>query len=125
MRVPLGSMDRAVETILLETTGAIAPGDVYAITATSNGGPHLPDITVCTPVFDDAQEKILFWVASRGHHADVGGISPGSMSPNATTIEQEGVYMDNFKLVDRGAFREAALQEALTGATYPARNPTQ
>src|SRR5262249_60882185 len=118
MRVPLGSMDRAVETILLETTGAIAPGDVYAITATSNGGPHLPDITVCTPVFDDAEQKILFWVASRGHHADVGGISPGSMSPNATTIDEEGVYIDNFKLVDRGRSRAAALYDPLNRAHY-------
>src|SRR4030095_10770636 len=86
---------------------------------------HLPDITVCTPVFDDRQKTILFWVASRGHHADVGGISPGSMSPNATTIEQEGVLFDNFKLVDRGRFRERELMAALTGAKYPARNPVQ
>jgi 5-oxoprolinase (ATP-hydrolysing) len=125
MPVHLGSMDRAVETIIRENKGRIAPGDVYAINAPYNGGTHLPDITVCTPVFDDAQKEILFWVASRGHHADVGGISPGSMSPNATTIEEEGVYMDNFKLVDRGTFRERALYDALTGAKYPARNPLQ
>ena len=80
---------------------------------------------MCTPVFDDAEREILFWVASRGHHADVGGISPGSMSPNATTIEEEGVYIDNFKLVDRGRFREQALYDLLTGAKYPARNPLQ
>src|SRR5262249_27348378 len=91
MPVHLGSMDRAVETIIRENRGRIAPGDVYAINAPYNGGTHLPDITVCTAVFDDAQQRILFWVASRGHHADVGGVSPGSMSPNATTIEQEGV----------------------------------
>jgi 5-oxoprolinase (ATP-hydrolysing) len=96
---------------------------VFAINAPYNGGTHLPDITVCTPVFDDDDREILFWVASRGHHADVGGIAPGSMSPNATTIEQEGVYLDNFKLVDRGRFREAELHAALMGATYPARNP--
>ena len=125
MPVHLGSMDRSVETIIRDNTGKIAPGDVYAINAPYNGGTHLPDITVCTPVFDDRKKKILFWVASRGHHADVGGISPGSMSPNATTIEQEGVYMDNFKLVERGRFREAALMAALTGAKYPARNPVQ
>ena len=125
MPVHLGSMDRSVETIIRDNTGKIAPGDVYAINAPYNGGTHLPDITVCTPVFDDKKKKILFWVASRGHHADVGGISPGSMSPNATTIEQEGVYMDNFKLVERGRFREAALMAALTGAKYPARNPVQ
>ena len=125
MPVHLGSMDRSVETIIRDNKGRIAPGDVFAINAPYNGGTHLPDITVCTPVFDDKKKSILFWVASRGHHADVGGISPGSMSPNATTIEQEGVYMDNFKLVDRGRFREKELMAVLTGAKYPARNPIQ
>ena len=125
MPVHLGSMDRSVETIIRDNKGKIKPGDVYAINAPYNGGTHLPDITVCTPVFDDKKKSILFWVASRGHHADVGGISPGSMSPNATTIEQEGVYMDNFKLVDRGRFREKELMAALLGAKYPARNPVQ
>ena len=125
MPVHLGSMDRAVETIIRENKGRIAPGDVYAINAPYNGGTHLPDITVCTPVFDEAGRHVLFWVASRGHHADVGGISPGSMSPNAITIEEEGVYIDNFKLVDRGRFRERALYDLLTGAKYPARNPLQ
>jgi 5-oxoprolinase (ATP-hydrolysing) len=125
MPVHLGSMDRAVESIIRENRGRIRPGDVYAINAPYNGGTHLPDITVCTPVFDDARQELLFWVASRGHHADVGGISPGSMSPNAVTIEQEGVLMDNFKLVDAGHFREQALYDALTGAKYPARNPLQ
>jgi 5-oxoprolinase (ATP-hydrolysing) len=125
MPVHLGSMDRSVETIIRDNKGRIAPGDVYAINAPYNGGTHLPDITVCTPVFDDRKKNILFWVASRGHHADVGGISPGSMSPDATTIEQEGVYIDNFKLVDRGKFREKELMQLLTGAKYPARNPIQ
>ena len=125
MPVHLGSMDRSVETVIRDNKGKVAPGDVYVINAPYNGGTHLPDITVCTPVFDDKKKKILFWVASRGHHADVGGISPGSMSPNATTIEQEGVLFDNFKLVDRGRFREKELLAALLGAKYPARNPTQ
>ncbi len=168
MPVHLGSMDRAVETIIRENAGKIRPGDVYAINAPYNGGTHLPDITVCTPVFASPSTlvgkgrvggrevvrssrrgharqssraqylstptpnsspqgggEILFWVASRGHHADVGGISPGSMSPNATTIEQEGVYIDNFKLVDRGRFREKELQALLTGGPHPARNPVQ
>ncbi len=125
MPVHLGSMDRAVETVIRENAGAIAPGDVFAINAPYNGGTHLPDITVCTPVFDDAGGRILFWVASRGHHADIGGISPGSMSPNATTIEQEGVYIDKLKLVDRGRFCEAEVYGLLTGAKYPARNPLQ
>ncbi len=125
MPVHLGSMDRAVETIIRENAGRIRPGDVYAINAPYNGGTHLPDITVCTPVFDDAEKEILFWVASRGHHADVGGISPGSMSPNARTIEEEGVYIDNFKVVDRGHFRETELYVLLTDAKYPARNALQ
>ena len=125
MPVHLGSMDRAVETIIRENQGRISPGDVYVINAPYNGGTHLPDITVCTPVFDEAKQRILFWVASRGHHADVGGISPGSMSPNATTIEEEGILFDNFKVVDRGRFLEKELYAALTGAKYPARNPLQ
>ena len=121
--VHLGSMDRTVETIIRDNRGKIRPGDVYALNAPYNGGTHLPDITVCTPVFEGT--KILFWVASRGHHADVGGMSPGSMTPNATDIEQEGVYIDNFKLVDRGRFREKELYALLNGAKYPARNPLQ
>ncbi len=123
MPVHLGSMDRAVETIIRENEGKIRPGDAYAINAPYNGGTHLPDITICTPVFDG--KKILFWVASRGHHADVGGISPGSMSPNATNIEEEGILFDNFKVVDRGRFREKELYAALKDNKYPARNPLQ
>jgi 5-oxoprolinase (ATP-hydrolysing) len=125
MPVHLGSMDRAVETVIRENEGLIAPGDVFAINAPYNGGTHLPDITVCTPVFDQAGRAILFWVASRGHHADIGGVSPGSMSPNATSIEEEGIYIDRFKLVDRGSFREDELLALLAGARYPARNPRQ
>jgi 5-oxoprolinase (ATP-hydrolysing) len=125
MPVHLGSMDRAVETIIRENAGRIRTGDVFAINAPYNGGTHLPDITVCTPVFDDVGQDILFWVASRGHHADVGGISPGSMSPNARNIEEEGVYIDNFKLVDGGRFREQELYALLNGARYPVRNALQ
>jgi 5-oxoprolinase (ATP-hydrolysing) len=124
MPVHLGSMDKSVESILTRNAD-IHPGDVFAINAPYSGGTHLPDITVCTPVFDDDGRKVLFWIASRGHHADIGGIAPGSMSPLATTIEQEGVYIDNFKLVDRGSFREAELLSLLTGARYPVRNPVQ
>ncbi|MFZ2067461.1 MAG: hydantoinase B/oxoprolinase family protein, partial [Xanthobacteraceae bacterium] len=125
MPVHLGSMDRAVETIIRENRGSIKPGDAYLINAPYNGGTHIPDLTVCTPVFDTTRRNILFWVASRGHHADIGGIAPGSMSPIATTIDEEGIYIDNFKLVDRGKFREAALYDLLTKAKYPARNPVQ
>ena len=137
MPVHLGSMDRAVETIIRENKGRIRPGDSYLINAPYNGGTHIPDLTVCTPVFDSPSRslhrkrgragrgRLLFWVASRGHHADIGGIAPGSMSPIATTIDEEGIYIDNFKLVDRGKFREAALYDLLTNAKYPARNPLQ
>jgi len=124
MPVHLGSMDRSVETVI-RLNPDIAPGDVYMLNAPYNGGTHLPDITVCTPVFDDAGKTILFWVASRGHHADVGGVSPGSMSPLAKNIDEEGVYIDNFKLVDRGRFREQETLALLKGARYPARNPMQ
>jgi 5-oxoprolinase (ATP-hydrolysing) len=123
MPVHLGSMDRAVETVIRMNRGKIRPGDVYAINAPYNGGTHLPDITVCTPVFEAG--KVLFWVASRGHHTDIGGISPGSMSPNATSIEEEGIYIDNFKLVDRGRLREKETYTLLKSGKYPARNPLQ
>ena len=125
MPVHLGSMDRSVETIIHLNQGRIRPGDVFALNAPYNGGTHLPDITVCTPVFDDEGEAILFWVASRGHHADVGGTAPGSMTPRATTVEEEGVLIDNFRLVEAGRFREAELVEVLTGHRYPVRNVTQ
>ncbi len=125
MPVHLGSMDRSVETIIRLNAGDVRPGDVFALNAPYNGGTHLPDITVVTPVFDDAQESILFWVASRGHHADVGGTAPGSMTPLATTVDEEGVLFDNFRLVERGRFREAELVNLLSDHRYPARNPAQ
>ena len=125
MPVHLGSMDRSVETVIRLNEGDIHPGDVFALNAPYNGGTHLPDITVVTPVFDDAGGKILFWVASRGHHADVGGTAPGSMTPLATTVDEEGVLIDNFRLVEKGRFREAELHDLLTDHPYPCRNPAQ
>ncbi|NRC55530.1 hydantoinase B/oxoprolinase family protein [Neoaquamicrobium sediminum] len=125
MPVHLGSMDRSVETIIRLNEGDIHPGDVFALNAPYNGGTHLPDITVVTPVFDDAGKEILFYAASRGHHADVGGTAPGSMTPLATTVDEEGVLFDNFRLVERGRFREAELHTLLTDHPYPARNPHQ
>ncbi|MGW9331877.1 hydantoinase B/oxoprolinase family protein [Bosea sp. NPDC055594] len=124
MPVHLGSMDKSVETVIANNP-VIRPGDVYCLNAPYNGGTHLPDITICTPVFDTQDKEILFWVASRGHHADVGGTAPGSMSPLATNIEEEGVYIDNFKIVDRGRFCEEELVKLLTGARYPVRNVVQ
>ncbi|MEP5423551.1 MAG: hydantoinase B/oxoprolinase family protein, partial [Roseibium sp.] len=125
MPVHLGSMDRSVETIIKLNKGKIKPGDVFALNAPYNGGTHLPDITVVSPVFDDEDKEILFWSASRGHHADVGGSAPGSMTPRATNVNEEGVLFDNFKIVDQGHFREAELVELLTNHDYPARNPHQ
>jgi 5-oxoprolinase (ATP-hydrolysing) len=125
MPVHLGSMDRSVETIIRLNAGNIRPGDVFALNAPYNGGTHLPDITVCTPVFDERGANILFWVASRGHHADVGGTAPGSMTPRATTVDEEGVLIDNLRLVERGVFRGADVLRVLTEHTYPCRNPAQ
>ena len=125
MPVHLGSMDRSVETIIAQNEGRIRPGDVFALNAPYNGGTHLPDITVVTPVFDDNDDAILFYVASRGHHADVGGTAPGSMTPLATTVDEEGVLIDNFLIVDRGRFREAELVDVLTDHPYPVRNVRQ
>ncbi|MEX2167333.1 MAG: hydantoinase B/oxoprolinase family protein [Methyloceanibacter sp.] len=122
--VHLGSMDRSVETVLRETGTSLKPGEVYMLNAPYNGGTHLPDITVITPVFG-ADRDLLFFVAARGHHADIGGIAPGSMSPHAKSIEEEGIYIDPFKLVSRGRFREKAVFKLLTEAPYPARNPGQ
>ncbi|MER8962375.1 hydantoinase B/oxoprolinase family protein [Mesorhizobium sp. M0701] len=165
MPVHLGSMDRSVETIIRLNSGDVHPGDVFALNAPYNGGTHLPDITVVTPVFSlplegrvaakrpggvlaegttsasstaattpsggfaatspSRGEEILFYVASRGHHADIGGTAPGSMTPLATTVDEEGVLFDNFRIVDRGRFREKDLETLLTNHPYPARNPHQ
>ncbi len=124
MPVHLGSMDSSVLTII-ENNPVMYPGDVFVLNAPYNGGTHLPDITVVTPVFDEAGKNILFYVASRGHHADVGGIAPGSMTPLATSIEEEGVVINNFKMVDRGEMREQELYEILTQGEWPCRNPVQ
>ena len=125
MPVHLGSMDRSVESVIRENRGGIQPGDVFVLNAPYNGGTHLPDITVVTPVFDDAGVEILFYVASRGHHADVGGMAPGSSTPRATHIGEEGVLIDNFKLVRAGEFQEEGIWKLLTEDHWPARNPDQ
>jgi 5-oxoprolinase (ATP-hydrolysing) len=162
MPVHLGSMDRSVDVVIRANKGKMKPGDVYMLNAPYNGGTHLPDITVITPVFasspsprssrgegrgegqrqtqdlseaaahpnplpasGEREPEILFYVASRGHHEDIGGLTPGSMTPRATTIEQEGVYIDNVKLVDEGRFLEAEALALLSGAKYPARMPAK
>jgi 5-oxoprolinase (ATP-hydrolysing) len=125
MPVHLGSMAESIRAVIRENAGRMVPGDVYVLNAPYNGGTHLPDVTVITPVFDDAGEDILFYVGSRGHHADIGGISPGSMPPDSKTIEDEGVLIDNFKAVDAGQFREDDFRTMLASGAHPARNADQ
>ena len=122
--VHLGSMGESVQALLNSRSGPLAPGDVFISNNPYNGGTHLPDITAITPVFVDSEQPVFF-VASRGHHADVGGITPGSMPPNSTHLEQEGVLFDNFLLVQDGEMKEQALRDHLTNNPYPARNPNQ
>ncbi|WP_245412352.1 hydantoinase B/oxoprolinase family protein [Notoacmeibacter ruber] len=122
--VHLGSMDRSVKSVMAEHPG-MRRGDVFVTNAPYNGGTHLPDITVVTPVFGEEGDKPLFFVASRGHHADVGGIAPGSMTPLATTIEEEGVVIDNLKLIEAGRFLDKEIRAVLDGGQYPCRNTDQ
>ena len=130
MPVHLGSMGESIKTVVRQAetdlrSGAASmhPGDVYVLNDPYHGGTHLPDITVITPVYLDGQ--VTFYVGSRGHHADVGGITPGSMPPFSTRIEEEGVQINNFKLVDRGVLREAEMVALLQSGEYPSRNPQQ
>lgn len=121
--VHLGSMDRSVESVIRTFGGALQAGDVYMLNAPYSGGTHLPDITVVTPVFDEAGNAIQFYVASRGHHEDIGGLTPGSMTPRATTIEEEGVLIEPMRIVRDGRFLDEEVRAVLTGAKYPARRP--
>jgi len=125
MPVHLGSMGESVRAVTRANANTLKPGDVYTLNAPYAGGTHLPDVTVVTSVFDEDGAKILFFVAARGHHADIGGITPGSMPSNSTSVEEEGVLIDNFKLVDQGRFREDAFLALLSSGPYPARNPQQ
>jgi 5-oxoprolinase (ATP-hydrolysing) len=123
--VHLGSMSESVAALILARTHEIKPGDVYVSNNPYNGGTHLPDITVITPVFNSDSSLPLFYVASRGHHADIGGITPGSMPPNSKIVTEEGVLFDNFQLVGEGKFREQELLQLLTAGDFPVRNVAQ
>ena len=123
--VHLGSMSESVQSLIRAKGDRLQPGQVYVSNNPYNGGTHLPDITAITPMFDDTGSQILFYVASRGHHADIGGVTPGSMPPNSHTVVEEGVLLDNVLLVAKGKFLEAELLQRLTSAPYPARNPAQ
>jgi 5-oxoprolinase (ATP-hydrolysing) len=122
--VHLGSMDASVK-VIINGTQSINAGDVFVQNNPYNGGSHLPDITVITPVFDSANTNILFYVASRAHHEDVGGIAPGSMSSLATNIHQEGILLDSVKLVEQGQFQVKRIQKIFSSGAYPARNIIQ
>ena len=121
--VHLGSMGSSVKEVIRRRVGAMKPGDVYAVNDPYHGGTHLPDITVITPVFDTAGEHVLFFVASRGHHAEIGGITPGSMPASSRNIHEEGVLFDNWLLAENGQFREAATRRLLTEAAFGSRDP--
>ncbi|NQV83276.1 MAG: hydantoinase B/oxoprolinase family protein, partial [Rhodospirillales bacterium] len=125
MPVHLGSMGESIQVVIRENAATMQPGDVYALNAPYNGGTHLPDITVITPVFDDAGRDVLFYVGSRGHHADIGGVTPGSMPPDSTTVEEEGILIDNVLLARNGRLLEGEMLELLAQGPYPARNPSQ
>jgi 5-oxoprolinase (ATP-hydrolysing) len=125
MPVHLGSMSESIRTVI-DGNPLMRNGDVYVLNDPYHGGTHLPDVTVVTPVYiEEGDAAPEFYVASRGHHADIGGITPGSMPPFSTQIGEEGVLIDNFKLVERGELREEALRRLLAGGDYPSRNVSQ
>jgi N-methylhydantoinase B len=130
--VHLGSMSESVRSLIKDKADTIKPGNVYLSNNPYNGGTHLPDVTAITPVFLETfptpyspLPTPLFYVASRGHQSDIGGITPGSMPPHSTTVEEEGILFDNFILVEEGNFRELEVREQLANHRYPARNPDQ
>jgi 5-oxoprolinase (ATP-hydrolysing) len=132
MPVHLGSMGESIKAVMRKNAGTMKAGDVYVLNDPYNGGTHLPDVTVISPVFDETGKEtgepdLLFYVGSRGHHADIGGTTPGSMPPDSCHIEEEGVLIDNFKLVDGsdGVLREDETRALLASGRWPARNPDQ
>ncbi|MEO0028501.1 MAG: Acetophenone carboxylase gamma subunit [Pseudomonadota bacterium] len=125
MPVHLGSMGESIKTVIRENANNMRRGDVYVLNDPYHGGTHLPDVTVITPVFLEGATKPEFYVGSRGHHADIGGTTPGSMPPFSTTIQEEGVQINNVKLVAEGVLQEQTLLDLLASGQYPSRNPQQ
>ena len=125
MPVHLGSMGESIKTVIRENAGTMRRGDVFVLNDPYHGGTHLPDVTVITPVFLEGATQAEFYVGSRGHHADIGGTTPGSMPPFSTTIQEEGVQINNFKLVSEGVLQEQDMLALLASGQYPSRNPQQ
>ena len=125
MPVHLGSMSESIKTVISRWQGHMRPGDVYVLNDPYHGGTHLPDVTVVTPVFDDLASRILFYVGSRGHHADIGGTTPGSMPPFSTRIDEEGVQIDCVQLVSQGRLLDEDMLALLASGPHPSRNPQQ
>jgi 5-oxoprolinase (ATP-hydrolysing) len=125
MPVHLGSMGASVRAVIAANASKISPGDSFVLNNPYAGGTHLPDITVITPVFDEDGREILFYTGSRGHHADVGGTTPGSMPPDSAHIDEEGVLLTNVRLVDAGRIDEEGMRSILTSARFPVRNVEQ
>jgi len=125
MPVHLGSMGDSVKAIKRAHETTMKPGDVFVLNDPYRGGTHLPDITVVTPVFDEKSTALLFYVASRGHHSDIGGIQPGSMPPHSRTLDEEGALLDAMVLVRDGIFLEQDIRDVLMAGPYPSRNPDQ
>ncbi len=123
MPVHLGSMGESIKAVINDKKLSLAAGDAIILNAPYNGGTHLPDVTVVKPVFDQDNKSIIFYIAARGHHADIGGKTPGSAPADSTHINEEGIIFDNIKLVDKGAFQETTLRQLLASGKYPARNP--
>ena len=123
--VHLGSMSESIKTIIRENFDTMSRGDAFLINAPYNGGTHLPDITLIKPVYDENSEKVIFYVATRGHHADIGGTVPGSAPANSSHVKEEGILIDNFTLVSKGIFLEKEIYDLLSSGEYPARNIQQ
>jgi len=120
--VHLGSMSESIKTIIRENNKTMMPGDAFLINAPYNGGTHLPDITLIKPVYDEKNEQVIFYVATRGHHSDIGGTVPGSAPAYSTHVKEEGILIDNFLLVSKGVFLEEEIYDLLTSGEYPVRN---
>jgi len=125
MPVHLGSMGESIKTVIRENANTMQEGNVYVLNDPYHGGTHLPDITVITPVYLNGSKNPDFYVGSRGHHADIGGVTPGSMPPFSTRIQEEGVQINNVLLVVRGVLRETEMVALLRSGQYPSRNPSQ